>query len=377
MKKLTPAQLRKHNRKVAAGELKQGLSDRSVRVVTQGLLAGGQVSAETVTGIETTLRQSRRVSAKYNRAHVHTGAEPQDDHAPKTVPKDDKPVLREMAKAAAEDAKPGFALTEHKAREVQSKALERAEGGSAHSTFGDTRGGSNKDDSENVRQSTHEGSIPNTGPRFKQTEHSAGAKVAAAKYWDDVYAELAWHDFQSAHPTAAGDIEKIEQHTANYLGGIADFAKALESWLKKQRPKAREKLRGRFGEARRIWLEFLKQWRQTHPDVRHAENSRDHWRQTGIQLIYPEVAVPPQHDSATPPKSSPFPVEVYKANGVKAVQHFKTWGAAQLRRREYRNGEFTLSLLDEATFTTYPHKRTISLTWNFGLLKQKSLLDTA
>ena len=277
----TRRQLRKHNKAVVkATPLRAALTDRKVRALLPTL-----TTPEVATKVESTLRQSRRDHTAYNRAHVHVGAEPQPDYAPKGLAPADKRVRAELAKAARADAKP-LSLAASAQRAEQSKAVTAAAAGSAVISFGDTRGGGNAADSEGAAASSSE-TIPFAGPRFKQTERAAVMKARSAERWAAEYDIQAWPDFEDAHPTEAGYIATVWAYGAVALGedkkaNLAEwklYARMLDSWLKQQRAPARDKLRALREEAWREWVKFRTRWRRGHPDILPSTfESREHWR---------------------------------------------------------------------------------------------------
>jgi hypothetical protein len=277
------------------------LTDRQVRAKLQALQAEGTVDRATVTGIESALRQSRRVNAKYNKAHVHIGADPEthyvgrgepekinataaaDANADPETGRRIKAAIKAGEKVAAETAKADDKVgNTGSERAKQSEQLKAAEDGSRLTFSEDVAGRHNKVDSENVETSNSE-TLPFTGPRFRQTERMAAGGVQAARYRDSVYEKLAWPHFEHEHPAYAEAIEKIRHHAVEHLSEdavrLADvypnkaFAEWVASWSKKIRAPARPRRIAEAMESWEKWRDFFKSWRREHPDAQLPDDT--------------------------------------------------------------------------------------------------------
>lgn len=300
MELATLISLKKLNKPIAAKPIKPALTDKQVRAEAQQQLADGRADKKTVTGIESALRQSRRVNARYETAHVHVGAEPQAGHTEVPALTADKALSEETQRVRAAEGRAGVE------RAAQSAELEKYEKGSARESFGDGRGNENLADSENVASST--------GSRFRQTERAAAAKVAAAREHDQVYDKLAWDAFERDHATEAAEISKVwERATKQPDPALVErspdnaFAIAAASFLKKntRAGSGRSRRQGELAEMWRTWCAYRKQWERKHPGARLPEAPRVEHRYTGW---YPDIQSVPEAVSAVLRVYRPRPV---------------------------------------------------------------------
>lgn len=276
--------LKKLNAAIVAKPIAAALTDKQVRALAKGTAAE--------TGIETALRKSRRVNAKYNAAHVHTGADPKDNHV-------DPSAEAGAAKGETKltHAVEGSSGARREAQLAHPGKTESGEFGSARRSFGDGVGVENTSDGENVAGSAGE-TVPNAGPRFDQTQRAARGKVAAAENRRQMYERLAWDAFELDHDTDAAAImsvwerlySRIPDDSGQVPGPITlarrdpdkGYAVALVSFLKGVRAPGRARREAELKQSWKDWRAYRVQWERAHPNACvpwiHADRTRERVR---------------------------------------------------------------------------------------------------